>query len=80
MHYDHARANHVFHFLGVSNDLLIFCCCGGCYLSSLTGTLNRRGQDPQDFQVVYKGGASGTAGHLIIQTEEEKFSFELVVP
>ena len=26
------------------------------------------------------GGASGACGHLIVQTEEEKFSFELVVP
>jgi hypothetical protein len=30
--------------------------------------------------VIYKGGASGACGHLIVQTEEEKFSFELVVP
>ena len=45
-----------------------------------TGTLDRRG-GTQEFEVTYKGGgASGTAGHLIVQTEEDKFTFELVVP
>ena len=50
-------------------------------VTPVTGTLERRGGPPQDFQITYLGdGTPGTTGHLIVMTEEEKFTFELVVP
>jgi hypothetical protein len=54
---------------------------GNFEVTPQTGTLERRGGAPQEFSVVYKGGGkSGTTGHLIVQTEEDKFTYELVVP
>jgi len=54
---------------------------GNFKVTPKTGTLERRGGVPQTFEVVYLGsGTSGTTRHLIVQTEEEKFTFELVVP
>lgn len=48
-------------------------------VSPKSGTLNRRGGAPQVFEVEYSGGASGEAGHLIVMTEEEKWSYKLVI-
>lgn len=55
---------------------------GSFSVEPVTGTLDRRNDHTaQGFEVVYKGGGkSGVTGHLIIQTEEDKFTFELVVP
>mmetsp|Transcript_34755 Transcript_34755/g.92674 ORF Transcript_34755/g.92674 Transcript_34755/m.92674 type:complete len:102 (+) Transcript_34755:725-1030(+) len=44
-----------------------------------SGTLNKRGGEPQVITVRYKGGG-GTGGHLVVQTEEEKWSYELKLP
>jgi len=44
------------------------------------GTLERRGGAPQTISIAYQGdGAPGITGHLIVQTEEEKFTYEIIV-
>ena len=50
----------------------------GTWQTPRQGTPERRSGEPQDFMIVYSGGGtSGTSGHLIVQTEEEKFTFTL---
>ena len=45
-----------------------------------SGTLNRRGQDPTYISIKYMGGAKGDDFHLVVQTEEEKWSFKITLP
>merc|ERR1712086_655041 len=53
---------------------------GTFQISPKSGTLGRRGGNPQKFTINYLGNApSGEVGHLVIMTEEEKWSYVLKV-
>lgn len=52
---------------------------GNFEIEPQSGTLNKRGGEPQVITVRWKGGA-GAGGHLVVQSEEEKWSYELKLP
>ena len=51
---------------------------GAFEIEPTSGTLNKRGGDPTPIVVKYMGGGKG--GFLVVQTEEEKWTYELKVP
>lgn len=61
-------------YAGLSEDIQ-----GSWKIEPVSGTLNKRGGDPQPFTIKYLGSteAKGEVGHLVIMTEEEKWSYVL---